>query len=97
MSVSDHKPRCTVLVHRLNILAELLCFGDREFYKDWWNAKSVGDVSFHQSCLIQKSYYVYVTNQNSCTHCLPLSVLENVEYGMVLFLKHPLLFLYKAD
>ncbi|KAL1218347.1 Diacylglycerol O-acyltransferase 1 [Cardamine amara subsp. amara] len=27
----------------LNILAELLCFGDREFYKDWWNAKSVGD------------------------------------------------------
>jgi diacylglycerol O-acyltransferase-1 len=30
----------------LNILAELLCFGDREFYKDWWNAKSVGDVSY---------------------------------------------------
>ncbi|XP_019092395.1 PREDICTED: diacylglycerol O-acyltransferase 1-like [Camelina sativa] len=27
----------------LNILAELLCFGDREFYRDWWNAKSVGD------------------------------------------------------
>ncbi|XP_047311045.1 diacylglycerol O-acyltransferase 1-like [Impatiens glandulifera] len=25
----------------LNILAELLRFGDREFYKDWWNAKSV--------------------------------------------------------
>ncbi|KAJ1259606.1 hypothetical protein BS78_10G168400 [Paspalum vaginatum] len=25
----------------LNILAELLCFGDREFYKDWWNAKTV--------------------------------------------------------
>ncbi|KAI3906459.1 hypothetical protein MKX01_029074 [Papaver californicum] len=24
----------------LNILAELLCFGDREFYKDWWNAKT---------------------------------------------------------
>lgn len=25
----------------LNIVAELLCFGDREFYKDWWNAKTV--------------------------------------------------------
>ncbi|KAJ3691967.1 hypothetical protein LUZ60_012317 [Juncus effusus] len=25
----------------LNILAELLRFGDREFYKDWWNAKNV--------------------------------------------------------
>ncbi|KAK6941359.1 Membrane bound O-acyl transferase, MBOAT [Dillenia turbinata] len=22
----------------LNILAEITCFGDREFYKDWWNA-----------------------------------------------------------
>lgn len=25
----------------LNILAELVQFGDREFYKDWWNAKTV--------------------------------------------------------
>eukprot|EP00850_Spirogloea_muscicola_P020834 SM000228S07374 [mRNA] locus=s228:34353:38324:- [translate_table: standard] len=25
----------------LNILAELLLFGDREFYKDWWNAKTI--------------------------------------------------------
>ncbi|CAK9207850.1 unnamed protein product [Sphagnum troendelagicum] len=25
----------------LNIVAELMCFGDREFYKDWWNAKTV--------------------------------------------------------
>jgi hypothetical protein len=31
-------------VYRLNILAELLCFGDREFYKDWWNAKTVEEV-----------------------------------------------------
>ncbi|KAG1330186.1 putative O-acyltransferase [Cocos nucifera] len=29
---------------RLNILAELLCFGDREFYKDWWNAKTIEEV-----------------------------------------------------
>ncbi|KAG2493012.1 hypothetical protein HYH03_008675 [Edaphochlamys debaryana] len=27
----------------LNILAELTRFGDREFYKDWWNAATVGD------------------------------------------------------
>ncbi|GAX78660.1 hypothetical protein CEUSTIGMA_g6098.t1 [Chlamydomonas eustigma] len=27
----------------LNIVAELLRFGDREFYKDWWNANTVGE------------------------------------------------------
>ncbi|GMH43556.1 hypothetical protein BSKO_11478 [Bryopsis sp. KO-2023] len=27
----------------LNILAELLRFGDREFYKDWWNATNLGE------------------------------------------------------
>jgi len=25
----------------LNVVAELLRFGDREFYKDWWNAESI--------------------------------------------------------
>ncbi|KAL4234461.1 Diacylglycerol O-acyltransferase 1 [Mactra antiquata] len=25
----------------LNVIAELLTFGDREFYKDWWNSESV--------------------------------------------------------
>lgn len=30
---------------RLNILAEVLCFGDREFYKDWWNAQTVEEVN----------------------------------------------------
>lgn len=29
---------------RLNILAELLKFGDREFYKDWWNARTFEEV-----------------------------------------------------
>ncbi|KAF8406870.1 hypothetical protein HHK36_005991 [Tetracentron sinense] len=29
----------------LNILSELLCFGDREFYKDWWNAKTIEEAS----------------------------------------------------
>ncbi|XP_010313759.1 diacylglycerol O-acyltransferase 1 isoform X2 [Solanum lycopersicum] len=27
----------------LNILAEVLRFGDREFYKDWWNAKTIDE------------------------------------------------------
>lgn len=27
----------------LNILAEVLRFGDREFYKEWWNATTVGE------------------------------------------------------
>ncbi|GJM98156.1 hypothetical protein PR202_ga15139 [Eleusine coracana subsp. coracana] len=46
----------------LNILAELLCFGDREFYKDWWNAKTVEEgvailisflvsAIFHEICI----------------------------------------------
>uniref|UniRef100_A0A0D9WRA5 O-acyltransferase n=1 Tax=Leersia perrieri TaxID=77586 RepID=A0A0D9WRA5_9ORYZ len=34
-------PTLYVWLCMLNILAELLCFGDREFYKDWWNAKTV--------------------------------------------------------
>lgn len=25
-------------------MAELLRFGDREFYKDWWNAQTVEEV-----------------------------------------------------
>ncbi|RDX87619.1 Diacylglycerol O-acyltransferase 1B [Mucuna pruriens] len=34
-------PNLYVWLCMLNILAELLRFGDREFYKDWWNAKTV--------------------------------------------------------
>ncbi|RWW24958.1 hypothetical protein GW17_00010724 [Ensete ventricosum] len=42
--VPYHTELCSVC--RLNILAELLCFGDREFYKDWWNAKTVEEVRY---------------------------------------------------
>jgi hypothetical protein len=34
----------TIFNLRLNILAEILQFGDREFYKDWWNAKTIDEV-----------------------------------------------------
>ena len=27
----------------LNILAEILYFGDRNFYNDWWNCKSLAE------------------------------------------------------
>ncbi|THU48278.1 hypothetical protein C4D60_Mb09t24550 [Musa balbisiana] len=36
----------------LNILAELLRFGDREFYKDWWNAKTIDEVVRHVDLLL---------------------------------------------
>lgn len=42
-----------VHLYRLNILAEILRFGDREFYKDWWNAKTIDEV--RQSCYLQPS------------------------------------------
>ncbi|TQD85132.1 hypothetical protein C1H46_029306 [Malus baccata] len=38
----------------LNILAELLCFGDREFYKDWWNAQTVEELCIAVPCHIFK-------------------------------------------
>ncbi|KAJ8452104.1 hypothetical protein Cgig2_016685 [Carnegiea gigantea] len=37
---SIHEAKMRSCNHRLNILAELLQFGDREFYKDWWNART---------------------------------------------------------
>ncbi|URE46423.1 O-acyltransferase [Musa troglodytarum] len=51
----------------LNILAELLCFGDREFYKDWWNAKTVEEgvavfISFFVSAVFHEIPLVILTN-----------------------------------
>jgi len=37
-------------LYRLNILAEILRFGDREFYKDWWNAKTIDEVKYYRVC-----------------------------------------------
>lgn len=82
---------------RLNILAEVLCFGDREFYKDWWNAKTVEEVIY----IHMPSEKMFLTLSSSlpfsrklfltiCLDCVHLSlgtmaaVLENVEHGMFL-------------
>ena len=41
----------------LNVLAEILRFGDREFYRDWWNAENVDifwqnwNIPVHKFCL----------------------------------------------
>lgn len=41
----------------LNVLAEILKFGDREFYRDWWNAEDVNgfwqnwNIPVHKFCL----------------------------------------------
>uniref|UniRef100_A0A671U8D9 O-acyltransferase n=1 Tax=Sparus aurata TaxID=8175 RepID=A0A671U8D9_SPAAU len=41
----------------MNFTAELLCFGDRQFYKDWWNSESVTyfwqnwNIPVHKWCL----------------------------------------------
>lgn len=41
----------------LNFSAELLCFGDRQFYKDWWNSETVTyfwqnwNIPVHKWCL----------------------------------------------
>jgi MBOAT, membrane-bound O-acyltransferase family len=55
LSIAEHKPApvCTwtatslsglqVFHQSLNILAEVTRFGDRAFYKDWWNATTIGD------------------------------------------------------
>jgi hypothetical protein len=54
-------PTRIVFLCRLNIVAELMCFGDREFYKDWWNAKTVEEVDFHAhfcSCSLASCYYL---------------------------------------
>lgn len=46
------------LFHLLcNILAEITRFGDREFYKEWWNARDLGEywklwnIPVHRWCL----------------------------------------------
>jgi hypothetical protein len=42
--------RTYIHLYRLNILAEILRFGDREFYKDWWNAKTIDEVKYYRVC-----------------------------------------------
>lgn len=42
---------------RLNILAELLRFGDREFYKDWWNAQTIEEVGWNLMVLFNRVVY----------------------------------------
>lgn len=38
-----HKKQNSLFHLHLNVLGELTRFGDREFYKDFWNASTVGE------------------------------------------------------
>jgi hypothetical protein len=48
-------------LYRLNIFAEILRFGDREFYKDWWNAKTIDEVKYY--CLAVLLFFSSVKNK----------------------------------
>ncbi|XP_074304966.1 diacylglycerol O-acyltransferase 1-2-like [Silene latifolia] len=53
---------CCHLEGRLNILVELLMFGDLKFYKDWWNARTFEEVYIYfklQGMPIDKHEWVH--------------------------------------
>jgi len=46
----------------LNILAELLRFDDRLFYKDWWNCTTVVRIIVSiASCLARPTYFFFIS------------------------------------
>eukprot|EP00042_Codosiga_hollandica_P019941 m.62960 g.62960 ORF g.62960 m.62960 type:complete len:180 (-) comp49604_c0_seq8:102-641(-) len=44
----------------LNAFAELLCFADRQFYKDWWNARSFAAYYRTWNCVVHDWLYSYI-------------------------------------
>lgn len=48
--------------YHLNILAELIRFGNREFYKDWWNCKSLGEYWRLWNLPVHHFFLRHVTN-----------------------------------
>ncbi|KAJ9551277.1 hypothetical protein OSB04_015322 [Centaurea solstitialis] len=70
----------------LNILAEVLRFGDREFYKDWWNAKTVEEVDLMSSFLPSSFSFKMVADLafSAFVVLVLLLVLETVEYAIFL-------------
>eukprot|EP01083_Nonionella_stella_P021009 58258_1 len=44
----------------LNLFAELLRFGDRQFYEDWWNARSFAQYYRRWNCVVHDWIYNYV-------------------------------------
>ncbi|VAI77559.1 unnamed protein product [Triticum turgidum subsp. durum] len=72
----------------LNILAELLRFGDREFYKDWWNAKTV-----EEGCAILIAFLVSAVFHELCI-AVPCHIFKLWAFSGIMF-QIPLLFLTK--
>ncbi|RLN12700.1 diacylglycerol O-acyltransferase 1-like [Panicum miliaceum] len=60
----------------LNILAELLRFGDREFYKDWWNAKTVEETALHyltdNIVMVLTDKHILQVTDNGLPFCQPV-------------------------
>lgn len=58
----------------LNLLAELLCFGDRLFYRDWWNATDLYEfwsrwnTSVHDFC--KRHVYIPLIHQCGCNKAI---------------------------
>lgn len=44
----------------LNAFAEMLCFGDRMFYKDWWNSTSFQNYYRTWNCVVHDFLYTYI-------------------------------------
>jgi sterol O-acyltransferase len=47
----------------LNIFGELVCFGDREFYQDWWNSTSFGDFARKWNKTVHMFLHKYVYDE----------------------------------
>lgn len=44
----------------LNAWSELLCFADREFYRDWWNSSSFAEYYRKWNGVVHDWLYAYV-------------------------------------
>ncbi|XP_021304831.1 diacylglycerol O-acyltransferase 1-2 isoform X2 [Sorghum bicolor] len=77
----------------LNILAELLCFGDREFYKDWWNAKTVEEYwrMWNMGVAILVSFLVSAVFHEICI-AVPCHIFKFWAFSGIMF-QIPLVFL----
>ncbi|AQK82564.1 linoleic acid1 [Zea mays] len=78
---------------RLNIVAELLCFGDREFYKDWWNAKTVEEYwrMWNMGVAILISFLVSAVFHEICI-AVPCHIFKFWAFSGIMF-QIPLVFL----
>lgn len=44
----------------MNMFAELICFGDRQFYEDWWNVKDFAGYYRKWNIIVHEFLYYYI-------------------------------------